>query len=362
MGILNSASAPAQVCTWAKTPRQLLRSLGILLIINTGITLIIYSLLGWQHFWLVFATANGIGLGCFVTVSTLMQYLWPRFGNDLRILLAIQPLAAFNGALIGYLFVSEHQSLLQTWVSALTFCVPASLVFYAISRLSESRMAAQQAVTARETARRQAVEMELRTLQNQIEPHFLFNTLANVSALIDVDAERAQQLLGLYTDFLRDSMRLAAMPEWPLASELQMVERYLQIQQVRFPAIRYEIDADSNQPDRLIPPLLLQPLVENAFGHGLVPAGNRGLIRIRYRRQPTALVLQVDDDGVGLTTPTSAPAPASVKSGNGLALENIRARLQHRYGPAASLTLERIEPASGPALTRATLRLPEASA
>ncbi len=195
-----------------------------------------------------------------------------------------------------------------------------------------------------------ATEAQLRLLQGQIEPHFLFNTLANVQSLIDYDAPRAKQMLEAFTDYLRASLGQLRDGNSTLGSELDMAQSYLQLLQIRMnERLSFRIEASGEARAAVLPPLLLQPLIENAIHHGLEPKVEGGRIVIRAKVLNDRLELQVDDDGLGL----DAPRRPGRRAGAGLALGNIRARLQSLYPHNASLQLT--QQAVG---TLATLNLP----
>ena len=195
-----------------------------------------------------------------------------------------------------------------------------------------------------------ATEAQLRLLQGQIEPHFLFNTLANVQSLIDCDAARAKQMLEAFTDYLRASLGQLRDGNSTLGAELDMAQSYLQLLQIRMnERLSFQIEASAEARAALLPPLLLQPLIENAIHHGLEPKVEGGRVLIRARLVQDRLELQVDDDGLGL----DAPRRPGRKAGAGLALGNIRARLQSLYPHNASLQLT--QQSVG---TLATLNLP----
>lgn len=186
-----------------------------------------------------------------------------------------------------------------------------------------------------DTLQHQTMEAQLRLLQAQIEPHFLFNTLANVQSLIDRDAPRAKLMLETFTDFLRASPDQLRNTESTLATELAMTGSYLSLLQIRMEdRLRFEIDASDEALAAILPTLLLQPLVENAIQHGLEPKVEGGRVRIRARVVDGRLDIRVEDDGLGL-----ASARRSRRQGNGMALSNIRERLHTRYGAGAALTL-----------------------
>ncbi len=192
-----------------------------------------------------------------------------------------------------------------------------------------------------EQLKRQAQEAQLRLLQAQIEPHFLFNTLANVQSLMDHDPPKAKQMLASFTDYLRASLGTLRQDQGKVADELDLAQSYLRLLQGRMEErLRFEIDADAAARAQPLPPLLLQPLVENAVVHGLEPSIDGGTVRISARVQGRRLVLEVQDDGRGLDAP---PRPGA-RRGHGLALGNIRERLQARYGPDATLDVQAAHP------------------
>jgi two-component sensor histidine kinase len=181
----------------------------------------------------------------------------------------------------------------------------------------------------------QPMEAQLRLLQAQIEPHFLFNTLANVQSLIDRDTSRAKQMLETFTDYLRASLGQLRNTDSTLATELAMIGSYLELLQIRMEArLRFEIDASDESLAATLPTLMLQPLVENAIEHGLEPKIEGGRVRIRARVVNGRLDIRVDDDGLGLDGPRRPR-----RQGAGMALSNIRERLHTRYGTQAALTL-----------------------
>ena len=182
---------------------------------------------------------------------------------------------------------------------------------------------------------RQSMEAQLRLLQAQIEPHFLFNTLANVQSLIDRDTPRAKQMLETFTDYLRASLGQLRTADSTLATELAMTGCYLELFQIRMQErLQFEIDASDEALAAALPALMLQPLVENAIEHGLEPKIEGGRVRIRARVADGRLEIRVDDDGLGLDHPRRPR-----RQGAGMALSNIRARLHARYGAGAVLTL-----------------------
>ncbi len=226
-------------------------------------------------------------------------------------------------------------------------------------------------------AERRATEAQLRLLQAQIEPHFLFNTLANVHSLMDHDPPKARAMLASFTDHLRATLGTLRSETSTVGHELDLAQSYLQLLQMRMEdRLRFEIDSDPAARSQPLPSLLLQPLVENAVMHGLEPSIDGGCVQVRARVDGGRLVLSVQDDGRGPdaasrarpgtrlgarlgttpdTTPGTTPGTSATPGtrGHGIALANIRERLQARYGNAGSLSIEATHPG-----TRATLSLP----
>ena len=176
-------------------------------------------------------------------------------------------------------------------------------------------------------------EAQLKLLQGQIEPHFLFNTLANVQSLIDFNPERAKLMLERFTDYLRASLGQLRGDTTTLAQEFAMLEAYLALMQLRMgERLKVQLQLPPELARVEVPPLLAQPLVENAIHHGLEPKIAGGTVSVTARQAEGRLFIEVEDDGQGLDAPRR-------RGGNGVALSNIRARLTARFGVSASLEL-----------------------
>jgi sensor histidine kinase YesM len=217
---------------------------------------------------------------------------------------------------------------------------------------SAQERAAAMALRAEE-AQREASEAQLRLLQSQLEPHMLFNTLANLRVLIGLDPPRAQAMLDRLIAFLRSTLAASRTDSHPLAEEFARIDDYLSLMQVRMgPRLQVTLDLPADLADRPVPPLLLQPLVENAIKHGLEPNVDGGRITVRARRADGMLQLSVEDDGAGLAGAPGVPSQVGSRFG----LSQVRQRLAAHYGPEAGLTLA---PAPGGG-TRVLLHLPSA--
>ncbi len=243
------------------------------------------------------------------------------------------------------LFDRDGRALLSVLLIALVPGTAITYWFYA-----RETIAAKEA--AKLAAERQAAEHQLKLLESQLEPHMLFNTLANLRVLIGLDPPRAQALLDQLIAFLRATLAGSRAAHHGLDAEFARLADYLALMQVRMgERLGSSFDLPTALAGQPVPPLLLQPLVENAIKHGLEPSVDGGRIEIAAARDGDTLVLSVRDTGVGL-----AAAAAAATDGMRFGLEQVRERLATRYGRAASLTLAPAEAAGGGTL--ATIRLP----
>ena len=187
--------------------------------------------------------------------------------------------------------------------------------------------------------RAQATEAQLKLLQAQLEPHMLFNTLANLRVLIATDPVRAQDMLDHLIDYLRATLAASRAPLHPLADEFERLYDYLELMAVRMgQRLTFALELPESLRALPVPPLLLQPLVENAIRHGLEPQVQGGHITVRasvLAGSTPRLQLQVLDTGVGLASMDAARATP----GNSFGLAQVRERLATLHGPQATLEL-----------------------
>jgi signal transduction histidine kinase len=180
------------------------------------------------------------------------------------------------------------------------------------------------------------VTAKLETLKMQLQPHFLFNTLNTINALIHEDSEAADRMVTRLADLLRLTL-YESRHEVPLARELEFVSAYVDIQQIRFQnrlAVSFEVRGPLLGAQ--VPSLVLQPLVENAIRHGIAPRARAGNVWVRAQRDGDRLILEVEDDGVGLP-------PGGDVMVRGIGLANTRARLQQLYDVSYELQIRRRE-------------------
>ena len=226
---------------------------------------------------------------------------------------------------------------------SLIAAIGATYFFYANERLHQEQAAA-------EAARRQAAESQLKLLESQLEPHMLFNTLANLRVLIGVDPARAQAMLDRLIGFLRSTLSASRATSHPLSAEFDRVSDYLALMAIRMgPRLQVVLDLPDELRSLPMPPLLLQPLVENCIHHGLEPKVAGGLIELSARREGDRLRITVRDTGMGLSA-------AATSQGTGFGTTQVRERLATLYGDQARLELAAADGPEGG--TVATVILP----
>lgn len=226
-------------------------------------------------------------------------------------------------------FFYYHWGVVTYWA-----IVGASHAVYFYRSLRERTLKAAQLEAQLAQARLQATEAQLQALKMQIHPHFLFNTLQNISALLAEDAAAADRMIARLGDFLRLTLDNSGSQTVTLREELNFLERYLEIERVRFQdRLTTHFDIEPQTLEAQAPNLILQPIIENAIKHGLAQRTSAGRIEVHAARRDDWLRIEVRDNGAGL--PSHAEPSGAVSEGRaGLGLANTRARLQRLYGPA----------------------------
>jgi two-component sensor histidine kinase len=210
--------------------------------------------------------------------------------------------------------------------SFITFCALVIVVlaadYYRLYRDRELRAARLEGALAR---------AQLRALQAQLQPHFLFNTLNTIASLIPEDPAAAEELVESLGELLRAALRDGGRDEITLRQEIELLDQYLRIQERRFhDRLHVERVFAPDLGDAMVPPLILQPLVENAIRHGVAARPGGGTVTIRTERSDDSLLLTVDDDGPGFKSETDGAS-------TGVGLANSRARLAQLHGAKAAL-------------------------
>ncbi|HSI52228.1 MAG TPA: histidine kinase [Ideonella sp.] len=244
----------------------------------------------------------------------------------------------------------------SSWRAWLAILAPSTIAALAATWFfyTRGRLAAAEAQAAQ--VGRLAAETQLRLLQSQLEPHMLFNTLANLRALISLDPPQAQAMLDRLIDFLRATLNASRSDAHPLSAEFDRLADYLSLMQMRMGSrLRTELSLPPELATLPVPPLLLQPLVENSIKHGLEPQRRGGLLSVQARREGDTLILTVRDDGRGLAAARiAAETDPTAPHGTGFGTTQVRERMATLYGERGRFELTD-QPEGG---TLATLRLP----
>lgn len=260
------------------------------------------------------------------------------FGSCLGLVVTILIQAKMSNADLNMVMLSlreNHTNFLQIIIVSLFFgtlilvyFINRENIFVANSKLQSEKIKNlnQQKIIA---------ETRLQMLQAQIEPHFLFNSLSNVISLIEDRPKKSKVLLESLTDFLRASLRRSTDSQKNLRNELSLIRNYLEIMKIRVgKRLSYNIHAQSDIIDCVFPPLLLQPLVENAIIHGIEPLAEGGTIDVSIMKENRKLIIIVADTGKGL----------SDNNINSFGLKNIRDRILSLYGDEGRLLIEENKP------------------
>ena len=333
------------------TPGKLIASLVLNALINTAIAVLLTAVKFGQGFQNNLIISQCIGFSIYGANMAVV----PLFGRMKRpavqvaIIIAAVLFGAFVGTVLGALAVGMKPAALfgerlsfftQVTLLGILFGVLVSYVFLSVEKISQERL-------QRIETEKAAMEAELRLVQSQMEPHFLFNTLANVRSLIDSDPRRAGEMLETFVAFLRTSLRSGRERTVSLAKEMETVRSYLDLFVMRMgDRLRYRIDLPADLRDVAIPPLLVQPLVENAIKHGLERSVQGGEVIVQCLRSNGVVRIVVADSGTGMQE-QGGPA--------GVGLENVRRRISLLYGHAGRLVIEE----NCPRGVKAIIEIPE---
>ena len=188
------------------------------------------------------------------------------------------------------------------------------------------------------SSEKQLVQAQMRMLQAQIEPHFLFNTLANIQTLIPRAPEKASLMMDNFIAYLRQSLTASRAQQGTVKQEVDLLRNYLELLKIRMgDRLQFECDIEPDLQSASLPPMLLQPIVENAIKHGLEPKVEGGRVRVSAHRSGATMVLTVTDNGLGFSEHADS-------SGAGVGLANLRERLAVLYDGQATLTVADAKP------------------
>lgn len=285
-------------------------------------------------------------VGLHLLFSILFSFVEIAAHSSLIHLLGLFPtlMKNFVAIIVILLVIAFHSNIMTYWA---VLGVAYALRYY--QRYQERKQEALRLELQASELKMQLVQAQLSTLNTQLQPHFLFNTLNAIVVLVrQGKSKEAEEMLAHLGDLLRCVLEDVDTPEVPLRRELEYVQLYLSIQQVRFgDRLRVEIRADAALLDAAVPHLGLQPLVENAIQHGVGQSSSAGRLQITAVRRTDTLEIKVQDDGPGLPLD-------GWQSGHGIGLANMRVRLHQLYGNKGVLAVENSEPLG----TVATVTMP----
>jgi signal transduction histidine kinase len=309
--------------------------------------------------WINFVIANCVGFLIHLGFSLSHRL----FGDSLRRLpftwrticySAISIVGVFAGYWLGFTLLSwekerewifSAQGAISILLLSLLICGILATLFYSRERQAKAEADFQGERARVAAAERSTTVAELKLLQAQLEPHFLYNTLANVVSLIDANPTLAKGMMERLIDYLRHAAVAASLPESTLGGQVELLRAYLDLMVLRMGArLTYRIDIPADLATLPLPPMLLQPLVENAIKHGIEPATRGGEVVVSARRDGDRIVLAVADDGVGISD-------VRPQGSTGLGLPNMRERLATLYGTRAAMTVQDRRPGTTVSIT-----------
>jgi len=310
-------------------------ALVFMLVTSSVMTLKIYS----EYF--VISICIGLSIG--LPTTWAFYVINPQKSSSrLLLLIACVLFGAYLGSfLAGRIFVLEKFAAYQGQVPpkmlivAIIIGFAVSFFFVIYEKYIAFKLSANEEKLKRSALEKEKLNADLKLLQAQVEPHFLFNTLSNILSLLEHEPKTGKEMLENLTQYLRTSLIQSRKPVNRLADEIKMIQTYLDIYKIRMDKrLSYEMDIPENVLNQKIPPMILQPLVENAIKHGLEPKIQGGKITIRARKNDDMLILEISDTGMGIKE----------KSAAGVGTGNIQKRLAALFGDRATLSFEDMTP------------------
>lgn len=311
--------------------------------------------------WLVFSVAPSldtfprllvfsecVGLSVTVCALVLHHFRWISTAAVVTRWVVIGivaiPVGYFVGHAFGFLILDEPIRFISHGASHLVPIIFTLLGAGFGLHLFAARERVANEAAARSEAQRLATESELRLLRAQLEPHMLFNTLANLRSLVKEDTQQAERMIDQLIIYLRSTLAATRTDTTTLRAEFAQLRAYLDIMSLRMgPRLRFRLELPVDIERVAVPPMLLQPLVENAIKHGIEPKVGSGSVEVIARRTDAGVEISVTDTGLGLPPQVEASEPADAASGS-YGLLHVRERLKAVYGQQATLTLHRLEP------------------
>ncbi len=323
--------------------RHVLRAFSYTAVFNTAIAIFLTFLEFGGGFVDTFIISQCIGMSicsCVLIAHFLFKFVKPFM--QLIIIIVALTIGSIVGVVLGTVVAGigpsiffQKYSLFQMVILGLLFGSIISYFFVSRDTISATKALVQEERIKRLTSEKKAVESNLKLLQAQIEPHFLFNTLSNILSLLETDLDKGKHMLEDLIHYLRTSLSKTRGDITTIGQEMEMIRAYMNIFKVRMgDRLRYKMDIPDNLKNLPFSPMLIQPLVENAIKHGLEPKIEGGEVSISGEKIGETLRLEIADTGVGFYE----------ESALGTGLSNIRERLQSLYGENGRLILEENRP------------------
>ncbi|MBW2616243.1 MAG: histidine kinase [Deltaproteobacteria bacterium] len=316
----------------ALNQKKTLKYLSYTAVFNTIISIFLTSIEFGFGFVSNFIFSQCVGISICSFILTALYFLKPasRITQLVTVIIAM-----ITGSVVGHLlgsifsgmnpfiaFYERPGHIVQAILMAVLFGTIITHFFFSREKISATEALVQEEKIKRLTSEKKAAETNLRLLQAQIEPHFLFNTLSNILSLLDTDLEKGKSMLVDLNHYLRTSLSKTRSHITTLGQELEMLQAYLNIYKIRMGnRLQYSVDVPDRLKDLPFPPMLVQPLIENAIKHGLEPKIEGGEILIKAEMERDTLRLEIADTGLGFNE-GSIPNTG---------LTNIRERLQTLY-------------------------------
>jgi len=324
--------------------KKTLKSFFYTLVFNTLIAIFLTIMGFGEGFVVNFIFSQCIGISICSSVMASLHFLKPThlFLQLVSIMLGIligSIVGTFAGSISAgispEIFFQKYGFFIEVIFLGLFFGSIVSYFFISRERISATEAIIQEERIKRLANEKKGVEAHLKLLQAQIEPHFLFNTLSNILSLLDSDLEKGKSMLADLIHYLRTSLSKSRGDLVTMAQEMEMVRAYLNIFKIRMgDRLRYAIDIPDAIKDHPFPPMLVQPLVENAIKHGLEPKIEGGEVLIHAKENGDLLKLEIADTGLGFLEERKL----------GVGLSNTKGRLKSLYGDRGRLVLEENRP------------------
>jgi len=327
-------------------PGHILTEFVYVLVIDTLIAVFLTATGITKPFGVNFVVSQCYGITIFTVIHLFLWMFRPgwKIGPIILIMAVSLVIGYFTGGYLAFVILKrffsitltyQGTSIVQQMVLVLVISATVGYFFFSRARLRETKELIQQERIQRLSSEKETLEANLRLLQAQIEPHFLFNTLSNVLSLIDTDPTKGKAMLSDLIRYLRTSLSRTRPNITTLGQEMEMIRSYLSIQKVRMgERLIFAIDFPQSLSERPLPPMLLQPLVENAVKHGLEPRVEGGKISVEASENGDAVRIIIADTGEGFSAYEQA----------GIGLANVRERIRLIYGDRGRLLLEENTP------------------